>query len=307
MVDINRSDVSTIIQEAYSNVLLEAATAGSQVLQAFPTVNMGTKLTHLPVLAALPQASWVGESATDPVGVKPTTEVRWQDSTMVAEEIACIIPVHEDVIADATTAVLTEVSQLAGQAIGQKLDQAVLWGYQKPASWTSSSLWSAAQSASQYLAITSGAANAADIVGAVNQVGKKLALAGWMPDTLLANLSFRYDVENIRDSQGRPIFVDQQFSGFNTVLSRNAAWDNSLAIALLADASRVRIGVRQDITVKFLDQATLDMGGGTFLSLASRDMVALRFKARYAYVLGTAANAFGASRVPVGAIFNAGS
>ena len=33
-----------------------------------------------------------------------------------------------------------------------------------------------------------------------------------------------------------------------------------------------------------------------------RDMVALRLKARYAYVLGTGATAMGANKVPVGAV-----
>lgn len=141
MVDINRSDVSTLIEDAYSQVLLDAAAAGSQALQAFPTVNLGTKTTNMPMLAALPQAGWVTEDVGDASGTKPTSEVRWKNTTMVVEEIAVIVPVHEDVLADATTDVLSEVSALAGQAIGQKLDQAIIWGVGKPASWTSAALY----------------------------------------------------------------------------------------------------------------------------------------------------------------------
>ena len=47
------------------------------------------------------------------------------------------------------------------------------------------------------------------------------------------------------------------------------------AAALVVDSSRVRIGVRQDITVKLLDQATVGS-----INLAERDMVAIRMKAR---------------------------
>jgi HK97 family phage major capsid protein len=302
MVDINRSDVSTLIEDAYSQVLLESAVAGSQALQAFPTVNLGTKTTNLPMLAALPQAGWVTEDVGDSSSTKPTSEVRWKNTTMVVEEIAVIVPVHEDVLADATTDVLSEVSQLAGQAIGQKLDQAVIWGLGKPASWTSAALYPAASTAAQTQAITSGAANTADIVGAVTTTSKTLAGLGLLPDTLLANLTFRYDVVNIRDSQGQPIFRDESFAGFNTVFSRNGTWDNSRAKCLVVDSSRVRIGVRQDITVKFLDQATV---GG--INLAEKDMVALRFKARYGYVLSSGATAFSSSPVPVAAVINAGS
>ena len=302
MVDINRSDVSTLIENAYSQVLLDAAAAGSQALQAFPTVNLGTKTTNLPMLASLPQAGWVTEDVGDSSGTKPTSEVRWKNVTMVAEEIAVIVPVHENVIDDATTDILTEVSMLAGQAIGQKLDQAIFWGYGKPASWTSSSLYTAASGASQTNTITSGAANADDIVGAVHKSAKDLSALGLMPDTLCANLTFRYDVVNLRDANGLPIFRDESFAGFNTSFSQNGTWDNSLATALVVDSSRVRVGVRQDIQVKFLDQATVNS-----INLAEKDMVALRFKARYGYVLSTGATAFSDAPVPVAAVINAGS
>ena len=131
MADINRADVSTAIEEAYSQTLLAAAVAGSTVLSAFPTVNLGTKLTHLPVLSTLPDSSWVSETET-----KPTSEVNWADLTMVVEELAVIVPVHEDVLADATAPILEEITNRAGESMGKRLDQAVLFGVGKPASWT---------------------------------------------------------------------------------------------------------------------------------------------------------------------------
>jgi HK97 family phage major capsid protein len=301
MADINRSEVSTIIQEAYSQTLLQAAVAGSSVLSAFPTVNLGTKLTHLPVLSTLPEASWVTESA-DSTGVKPTTEMAWQDLTMVVEELATIVPIHEDVLADATAPILEEVTRRAGEAIGKKLDQAIIFGVGKPASWVSNALYPAASAASQTTTYTTGTANTADLVGGVTQAARQVAAAGFIPDTMLAPLTFRYDVINVRDSTGQPVWRDEQFAGFNTVLNRNGAWTGAGVQALVADSSRVRIGVRQDITVKFLDQATV---GG--LNLAERDMIALRFKARYAYVLGRHATSLGTNKTPVAALVNSGS
>lgn len=302
MADISRNEVATIIQQAYNNTLLNSAVASSSVLQAFPTVSLGTKLTHMPVLATLPEASWVNESATANDGVKPTTEVNWSDLTLVAEEIACIVPVHENVLADATAPILEEVTRRAGEAIGKKLDLAVLFGTGKPASWTSDSLYDAAVAASQAVTFTSGNANASDLVGGVTQAARAVAAAGFQPDVLLAPLTFRYDVENVRNSLGDPVWRDESFGGYNTVLNRNAAWNGSSAQALVADSSRVRIGVRQDITVKFLDQATV-----SGINLAERDMVALRFKARYAYVLGKSATSQGSNKTPVAALVNAGS
>lgn len=297
MADISRAEVSTLIQEAYADTLLQAAIEGSTALSAFPRVNMGTKTTHLPVLATLPEAGWVSESATEFGGVKPQSQVTWADRTLVAEEIAVIIPIHENVIDDATTAVLDDIAKLGGQAIGKKLDQAVLFGVDKPASWVSAALLPAAIAASQTTTVVDGAANTSDIPGAVNQTAELIAEAGWMPDTMLSSLSLRYRVANLRDANGQMIFRDESFAGFRTFFNRNGAWDADDATAIVVDSTRVRIGVRQDITVKFLDQATVGS-----INLAERDMVALRLKARFAYVLGTAATPKGADKVPVGAV-----
>lgn len=297
MADIARADVATLIQEAYANTFLEAVAAASTALQALPTVNMGTKTTHMPVVATLPVADWVSETEA-----KPTSEVTWKDLTMVAEEVAVIVPVHENVVDDATVPILTEIATLGGNAIGKKLDEAVLFGDDKPASWVSPALVPAAVAAGQTAAVTTGAANANDLVGAVNQAAKKLAGNGFIPDRLITSLTLRYDLENIRDAQGAPIFRNDSLGGFTTYLNRNGAWDPADATAILVDSSRVRIGVRQDITVKFLDQATV----GT-INLAERDMVALRFKARFAYVLGVSTTNLGVDKVPVAAVTGGGS
>jgi hypothetical protein len=74
----------------------------------------------------------------------------------------------------------------------------------------------------------------------------------------------------------------------------------------VCDSTRIRIGVRLDITVKFLDQATLTNGGNQ-INLAERDMIAVRLKARYAYVLGISATRRSATATPVAAVVPSGS
>lgn len=300
MADISRAEVATLIQEAYADVLLDGAREASTALSAFPTISMGTKLTHLPVLATLPEAGWVSESATDAAGVKPQSQATWTDRTLVAEEIAVILPIHENVIDDANTAVLTDLASLGGQAIGKKLDQAIFFGTDKPASWVSDDLLTAAVAASQDVTVVGGQANSSDIVGAVNQVSEKIATAGYAPDTMVASLAMRYQVANLRNADGSLVFRDESFAGYRTFFNRNGAWAPSSAVAIVADSSRVRIGVRQDIQVKLLDQATVGS-----INLAERDMVAIRLKARFAYVLGNGATPAGADKTPVGVVLPA--
>lgn len=296
--NITRAEVASLIADAYSGTLFDAATAGSAALTAFPTVNMGTKTNNIPVLATLPTAGWVGD--TDNTGVKPTSEVTWANKTLVAEEIAVIIPIHENTLDDATEDILDQIAALGGQAIGKALDQAVFFGTNKPVSWTSSDLLAAATSASQTYEV--GSAGEGDLYGSFLQAAGALADAGFDPMTAIAKRSLAYQLRNLRGSDQHLVLDGDGLRGFDTTWSRNGAWDAASATGFVVDPNRVRIGVRQDVTVKFLDQAVLTGTAGDTISLAERDMVALRFKARFAYVLGTGATSEGTDKTPVAAV-----
>ncbi|WP_353809082.1 phage major capsid protein [Agromyces sp. SYSU T00194] len=283
MADITRAEVASLIGEEYGPQVIKAATQGSTALAAFPTVNMGTKTSNMPVLATIPTAEWVGD--TDNTGVKPTSQATWANKTLVAEEVAVIIPIHENTLDDATEDILAQLAELGGQAIGKTLDQAVFFGTNKPSSWTSLDLLAAAVAATQTVEEVSGDANAADAYGASLQVAGLIADAGFDPTTLIAKRSLAFKLANIRNANGDPVLVDSGLRGFDTFWSRNGAWEPDEATSIVVDPNTVRIGVRQDVTVKLLTEATLTGG----INLAEKDMVALRFKARFAYVLGNPA------------------
>lgn len=313
--DITRSEVAGLIQDAYSTDFLGAAVDSSVALQAFPTVSMGTKTERLPVLATIPHADWVTESSQEGAGTKPTSKATWQNKVLVAEEVAVIIPVHENVIDDATEDVLGEITKLGGQAMGYALDAAVFFGVGKPATWTDPDLFTAATTGGNLTQVSTTDLKS-DLVGAILQnAGMVIGDGEFEPDTLIARRSLRMQLANLRATDGSPIYLPSlssapgamdQVAGLNARWSRGTVkgdkpvFDASKAVALVADSTAVRIGVRQDITVKFLDQATV---GG--VNLAEKDMVALRFKARYAYVLKNIVaqkNAEAVTKYPVGAV-----
>jgi len=280
MADITRAEVASLIAEEYSGQVIKAATQGSTVLQAFPNVNMGTKTSHLPVLATLPEAEFVNDTTN--TANKPTSQVTWADQTLVAEEIAVIVPIHENTVDDATEDILGQIADLGGQAIGKKLDGAVLFGTSKPASWTSLDLLAA--SVAQGTTFEIGAPTTFgedDLYGTHLKAAGALADLGFDPEVHIGKRSLMYQFANQRDADGQPVLMGGNLSAFTSYWNRNGAWLPNSATSFLVDPNVVRIGVRQDVTVKFLDQATV---GG--INLAERDMVALRFKARFAYVLG---------------------
>lgn len=305
MADIGRADLSTIIEEEYSSALLAAAVSASVSLSAFRRVDLGTKTVNMPVLATIPTAEFVSET-----GTKPTAEATWANKQLVAEEIAVIIPIHENVVDDASVDVLDELARQGGAAIGRTLDAAVLFGDNKPISWTSDDLLAAATAAGQVVTVGD-VADGDDLAGSILQAAGLVDEAGWEPSTLLAPRGLRFRLANVRAEDGTPIFLPSLSStpgAVDTIYGLSAAWvsgliwDRDAAEAMVVDADRVIIGVRQDITVKFLDQATVGS-----INLAERDMVALRFKARYAYVLGDTRTDEGADQVPVAAVLPTGS
>lgn len=304
MADISRSDVATLIQEEYSSSLLSVAAEQSAALTAFENVPLGTKITNLPVLTTLPEAQWVSENAaTGADGTKPTSEAAWGNKQFVVEEVAVIIPIHEDVLDDATEDLLAQLTRLGGTALGKKLDQAVFFGLNKPATWLSPDLFAAATASGQLFQIGAGAN---DLGGSILQAAGAVAANGAEPSTVFSSSGLRYLLANLRDTNGGSVFTpslsnanigtDNLF-GLDATYLRNGAWDPTKATAIVADRDRVKIGVRQDITVKFLDQATV---GG--INLAEKDMVALRFKARYAYVLGDTIGTDGVTSRPVAVV-----
>jgi HK97 family phage major capsid protein len=304
MADISRADVATLIQEEYSSTFLDSAEVGSAVLAAFGSIPLGTKITNAPVLTTLPAAGWVSESATDAAGVKPNSEAAWGNKRFVVEEIAVIIPIHEDVLEDMTEDGLAELTKLGGTAIGKVLDQAVIFGTNKPATWTDLALLPAATAAGNIFQI-SATPGEDDLAGSIFQAAGAVADSGADPTTILTASGLRFRLANLRASDGTPILqlVDggQNIAGLEAQFVKNGAWNAASATAIVADKSRVKIGVRSDIQVKFLDQATLGTGA-TAINLAERDMVALRFKARYAYALGNTITGSGAAAEPVAAV-----
>lgn len=301
MATVTRTDIESLIEEEYSNTLLNRATETSTALRAFTTVPMGSKVANMPALATLPTASWVGETAE--TRTKPSTKFSFENKVLTAQEVAAIIVLNEEDLEDATADLLEKAASLGGQAVGAALDAAVLFGTNKPAAWTSADLFAAATAAGNVFQIGTGED---DLAGSIFQAAGAVDDSGSNPDVFIARNGLRYKLANLRATDGTAIYLPSlsnspgaldNVAGLDTYWNKNGAWDSTKATGLVADSSAVLIGVRSDISVKFLDQATI---GG--VNLAENDQVALRFRARYAYTLADVIGADGERVAPVAAV-----
>lgn len=283
MADITKADALALLARQDINEIIKPETAQSAALASFRTIRMTAGTARMPVLAALPTAGFVtDDNATDASGVKPTSKVSWINKELVAEEIAVIVPVHENTLADSNFDIWAEVRPLVSQEFGRVLDGAVFFGVNKPATWLDPALVPGAIAAGNAVEEGTGIDLAEDFNEAFGLVED---------DEFDVNAAFtarflRRQLRGLRDADNAPIYLDALRSDGSTAsiygqdlfYVGNRSWDRDEAVALVGDRSKVVLGIREDVQVKLLTEATV---GG--INLAERDMVALRFKFRVGF------------------------
>lgn len=293
-----RTDVAGIIPEDYSNEFVTSVVANSAVLSTFRTIRLGTKVTRMPVLSALPTAKFVTEYPTAG-SAKPTSKATWTNEVITVEEIATIIPIHEDVIEDSTIDLFEYIKPLVGESFGALVDGAVLLGTETPpASWEDP-LLALAIAASQ--TVEAGRANK-DLADDYNDLFAEVETIGFDVNTLFTGRGMRSRLRGLRDANGQFIYTSvkdgngtEQVYGAGISWVANGAWDDADALALAVDKNRLVLGVRSDMTYKVLTEATVDG-----VNLAENDMVALRVKMRLGWAINRGKNRLGGT-LPVAA------
>ncbi|QDK03667.1 major capsid protein [Microbacterium phage Zenitsu] len=287
MADITRADALALLAKQDINEIIKPEVAQSVALSAFRTQRMSAGVARMPVLATLPTGGWVTDAnATDATGVKPTSKVTWTDKELIAEEIAVIVPIHENTLADSNFDIWGEVRPLVAQEFGRILDAAVFFGTNKPTTWTDPALVPGAIAAGNEQVEGTGDGTETDLAADFNEAFGFVEDDGFDVNSAFTGRFLRRSLRGLRDDTGQPIYLDGVRGDNNTAsiygqdlrYVNNLGWDRDAAIALVGDSSKVVIGIREDYQVKLLDQATV---GG--INLAERDMIALRFKFRVAF------------------------
>jgi HK97 family phage major capsid protein len=286
-----RSDAQALIPEDVSRDIIKSLPRQSASLTLMRTRSMGTKTVRMPVLAQKPEAYWVGGDT----GLKETSKGMWDNKFLVAEELAVILPIPDAVVDDADYDLWGELRSELVEAFGVRIDEAVLFGTAKPASWTDPAIVPGAVAAGNG---TARGSNGVDFVSDVNEGMALVEDDGFDVTGFAARRRIRSVLRDLRGSDGHPIFSPNLHNeGAPTIYGEpvayvdNGAWDDEKAELIAGDWSQAILGIRQDITYRIFTEGVIsDDAGKVVLNLMQQDSAAMRAVMRIAYCVANPLN-----------------
>lgn len=289
----SRTDSQSLMPEEVSNELLKTVTRTSAVMQRFRHIPVARNQVRFPILSALPVAYWV----TGDTGLKQTTEINWSNKYLNVEEIAVIVPIPDNVLADVAVNVWGEAMPYLSEAVGITLDTAVFFGTNAPASFPTN-VNAAVATASN--TVTEGTAAASGgYMADLDLAYGKLETDGFEADGFVAATSLRGKLRSARNSLGDQLDVGRigpnlnEFDGLPISYPMRGQWSTSSGQprALVGDWSQFVIGIRQDITVDMSNEAVIqDNTGAIVYNAYQQDLTFLRLKMRIGWQVANLIN-----------------
>ncbi|WP_455650472.1 phage major capsid protein [Enterocloster citroniae] len=297
----SRADAEAIIREqVISTIFQDAPKQSTFMSMARKLPNMTSNQTRMRVLDFLPTAYWVDGDT----GMKQTTRQAWDNVFIEAAELAVIVPISEAVLDDAEFDIFGEITPRVNEAIGQRVDSAIVFGVNRPRNWQNDIITLARQAGNN---VTVGSSpDYYNLLLGEGGVISKVEEDGYMATGALAAMSMRAKLRGIRATDGSLIFKSDMQGSTNYALDgapmyfpQNGAYDNTIAQLIVGDFKQAVYSIRQDVTVKILDQGVIQdpITKEIVYNLAQQDMVALRIVFRMGWALPNPATRMDEDRV----------
>lgn len=276
---IDRTGAESLIPVQESNEIIQGIIIQSAVLQRGRKLpNMTSKQYKMPVLDMLPIAYFVNGDS----GQKKTTKMAWDKKFIIAEEIAVIVPIPEAVLDDSEYDIWAETKPRIIEAFEKKIDGAILFGDDKPASWRADVV-TTANTAKSVVTLGAGDNLYDKIMGEEGSIAL-IENSGYFVNGHMADISMRAKLRGLKNANGDPLFKSDMQSGTTYSLDgspmnfpNNGSFDKSKALMISGDFSQLVYSIRQDITFKlFTEGVVQNTDGSIAYNLMQNDMVALR-------------------------------
>jgi hypothetical protein len=259
----------------------EASIALTMAHQASTTVGD----SRVPVLSELPDAAWV----TGDVGLKGVTTAEWKNEQLIAEELATIAVIPQNVVDDSQFGVWAAIRPLLAAAIARKFDDAVLFGQGAPASFPPGLVQQATTAGN----VVDGdvMADDADNPAYVLKAAQMVAEHGYNASAFAVARGWEQRAAAVRSNAlvWNPIGAASPFAaqlGGMGMRTRPLRWRANLADAIVADWLMVIVGLRKDITIEPFNSGVIsDATGKVVQNLLQEDKIAVRVTFRAGYLL----------------------
>lgn len=286
---VNRADAEALIREQIVSTIFQDAPKQSVFMgMARKLPNMTSKQTRIRVLDFLPTAYWVDGDT----GMKQTTRQAWDNVYMTAAELAVIVPIPESVFDDAEMDIMGEITPRVNEAIGQRVDAAVIFGDNRPKEWQADIITLARQ-AGNNVSPSSGK-DYYDLILGEGGVFSKVEEDGYGVTGAVAPMTFKSKLRGLRSTSNVPIFMRTMqestrytLDGVPIQFPENGSFYSNIAQLVVGNFSQAVYSIRQDITVKILDQGVIQDPATKDIvyNLAQQDMIALRIVFRMGWAL----------------------
>lgn len=291
---IGREQAEALIPEEGARQIITATTQASAALALCRRATMSSKVFRQPVLSALPEAFWVESDG----GLKQTTEAAWEGVELVAEELAVVVPIKDDVLADSDFNLWNELREPLGERFAQRIDQAVFSGERKPPSWPEAII-PAARAAGNVVA----GGSTPEQGGVLNDAALTMDLVedgGFEVTGWAAARGLRGALRRQRNAVGdltAGFITDRMWDVPISYATSGSIVPPSLAVA--GDFQMGLVGVRQDLTMQMFTEGVIsDEQGRVVLNLMQQDSSALRATMRVAFAVANPATLVGDDGYP---------
>ena len=267
-VGITNDDVKALEEVQVVNDIFEGTIRDSKALQLFKRLpNMSSKQTKLRILDSLPIAYFVDETQDN--GRKNITKQAWDNKYITAAEIAVIVPIKENDLADSDVDLWAQIRPRISEAFARKIDSAMLMGVGKPTDWRKG------------------------LIPSIIDAGKEVQETGhFYSDSLVGGVGLKSKFRMMTDTTGQPLNTTE-IGSLNRTFVDNGTWDKTKSTLVVGDFSQAVYAIRQDLTFKLLTEGIIqDPDDGTILyNLGQEDMVALRCVMRLGWEIPNPVNA----------------
>ena len=316
-------DAWPLIPEEVSNGIIDGVTESSASLAMFDRLpNMSRRVQRMPVLATLGNAGFVCDTTSDdlnlgadqqiddeamlqmkgqPYGtgnpgvvpnedippLKPTHQMKWENVFIVAEPIAIILPVPDDVLDDSEYDLWAAMRPRIIEAFHQRIDHAILWGQNRPVTWPTGVV-PTALSRGQVVAEGAGV----DIGEDISTLMGILEQQAYDPTGFMAAPSVKATLRNLRDTNGMPIFVPgmqkapDSIWGLPMAYIKNNTFRTNVGRLVAGKMDEAKYAIRSDMSWKLFTEGVIsDENGRVIANLMQQDMKAMRVVMRLGWAV----------------------